>query len=149
MKIDWIGWSDSGTVKYLDQTLLPNQEVFREARTVEDMIEAIKALRVRGAPLIGISAAMGMAAAAAAQESLTREWVSQAVAQLGDARPTAVNLVWALERMKKVAFSAFDSGDPVVEAIRAEAQSIWDEDTAMCRAIGKHGADHMLDQTFS
>jgi len=144
MKIDWIGWTQNGAVEYLDQTLLPNQEVFREAHTIEDMIEAIQALRVRGAPLIGISAAMGLTVAAAEREELTQEWFEEAVARLGAARPTAVNLVWALDRMSRVAETVFrngSGGDSVVEALRSEAQRIWDEDTAMCRAIGEAGAE--------
>jgi len=144
MKIDWIGWTAEGAVVYLDQTLLPKQEVFREARTIEDMIEAIQSLRVRGAPLIGISAAMGLTAAVAEQQELTQEWFEDAVARLGAARPTAVNLKWALDRMSRVADAAFEngvSGDSVVEVLRAEAQKIWDEDTAMCRSIGESGAE--------
>jgi len=141
MKIDWIGWTDTGNVRYLDQTLLPGQEVFREARTIDDMIEAIKALRVRGAPLIGISAAMGLTAAARQQANLTREWLDEAITRLGNARPTAVNLVWALDRMRRVAENAFDNRTSVVEALRSEAQSIWEEDTAMCRAIGNAGVE--------
>jgi methylthioribose-1-phosphate isomerase len=147
MKIDWIGWTDDGAVEYLDQTLLPEQEVYRQARTLDDMIEAIKALRVRGAPLIGISAAMGLTAAAAEQRELTREWLGQAISQLGDARPTAVNLVWALDRMKGVADHAFDNGTSVIDALRSEAQTIWDEDTAMCRAIGEAGVALLEDDT--
>ena len=142
MKIDWIGWTPHGAVKYLDQTLLPQQEVYREAHTIGDMIEAIQALRVRGAPLIGISAAMGLTAAAAEQKELTRQWIEEAVARLGTARPTAINLVWALDHMSRVAETAFQNGsggDSVVEALRSEAQRIWDEDTAMCRAIGEAG----------
>jgi methylthioribose-1-phosphate isomerase len=143
MKIDWIGWTPEGAVEYLDQTLLPKQEAYREAHTIEDMIEAIQALRVRGAPLIGISAAMGLAVAAAEEKPLTQEWFEDAVQRLGAARPTAVNLVWALDRMSRVADSAFQNGrggESVVAALRSEAQGIWDEDTAMCRAIGEAGA---------
>jgi methylthioribose-1-phosphate isomerase len=144
MRVDWIGWTPEEAVVYLDQTLLPTQETFREAHTIEDMIEAIQALRVRGAPLIGISAAMGLTAAAAEQHPLTLEWLEGAVALLGASRPTAVNLVWALDRMSRVAEAAFESGvgrDVVVAALRSEAQKIWDEDTAMCRAIGEAGAE--------
>ncbi len=142
MKIDWIGWTESGAARYLDQTLLPGQEVFREAHTIDDMIEAIKALRVRGAPLIGISAAMGLVAAAAEEAECTREWLDEAITRLGNARPTAVNLVWALERMRRVADGAFNESEgAVVDALRVEAQKIWDEDTAMCRAIGEVGAE--------
>lgn len=144
MRVDWIGWTPEGAVVYLDQTLLPTQEIYREAHTIEDMIEAIQALRVRGAPLIGISAVMGLTAAAAEQQPLTLEWLKGAVALLGASRPTAVNLVWALDRMSRVAEAAFESGvgrDVVVEGLRSEAQKIWDEDTAMCRAIGESGAE--------
>lgn len=144
MRVDWIGWTPEGGVGYLDQTLLPTQETYREARTIDDMIEAIQALRVRGAPLIGISAAMGLAVAAAEQQPLTLEWLDGAVTRLGASRPTAVNLVWALERMSRVAEATFERGDgrdAVVEALRSEAQKIWDEDTAMCRAIGEFGAE--------
>lgn len=150
MEIDWIGWTPDGTVRYLDQTLLPTQEVYREARTIDDMIEAIQALRVRGAPLIGISAAMGLTAAAAQQDTLSVEWFSDAVARLGAARPTAVNLVWALERMNSAAAGAFETGgarSTVVDALRSEAQSIWEEDTTMCRAIGEAGAELLFDGT--
>jgi methylthioribose-1-phosphate isomerase len=148
MKIDWIGWTSSGAVRYLDQTLLPSQEVYREARTIDDMIGAIRALRVRGAPLIGISAAMGLTAAASEQENLTKTWFDDAVTRLGGARPTAVNLVWALDRMRLVAERVFDNGgedNEVVDALRSEAQRIWDEDTAMCRAIGEAGAGLLQD----
>jgi methylthioribose-1-phosphate isomerase len=148
MEINWIGWTDTGAAKYLDQTLLPKQEVYREAHTIDDMIEAIKALRVRGAPLIGISAAMGLAAAAAEQEDLTHEWLREAASRLADARPTAVNLVWALDRMSRAASRAFDDGagsESVVASLRTEAQSIWDEDTAMCRSIGEAGAELLDD----
>lgn len=150
MKVDWIGWTENGAAKYLDQTLLPKQVVYREAHTIDDMIEAIRALRVRGAPLIGISAAMGLTAAAAEQEDVTPEWVEEAVSRLGDARPTAVNLVWALGRMSRVAEEAFHAGaegKSVVEALRVEAQKIWEEDTSMCRAIGEAGAELLEDGT--
>ena len=150
MKIDWIGWTPEGAVEYLDQTLLPRQEVRREAHTIEEMIEAIQTLRVRGAPLIGISAAMGLAAAAAEQKELTQEWFKAAVVRLCAARPTAVNLAWALDRMSRVAETAFQNGGggvPVSEALRAEAQKIWDEDIAMCRAIGETGAQLLVSGT--
>lgn len=140
-----IEWSDSGAVRYLDQTLLPDEEVHCDAETIDEMIEAIKALRVRGAPLIGIAAAMGLAAAAAKLESqdLTKQWIDDAIARLGAARPTAVNLIWALDRMHKVATELLANGSDapaVVNALRAAAQQIWDEDVAMCRAIGEAGA---------
>ncbi len=146
MNIDWIGWTQDGAARYLDQTLLPLHQVYRDARTIEDMVEAIKALRVRGAPLIGISAAMGLTAAAAQREDLTLDWLEEAATRLGDSRPTAVNLLWALDRMMGAVRSVFADGggrDEVVGVLRSEAQRIWDEDAAMCHAIGEAGA-HLL-----
>ena len=146
MNLKVIEWSDSGAVRYLDQTLLPDEEVHCDASTIDEMIDAIKALRIRGAPLIGIAAAMGLAAAAAKLEShdLTRQWIDDAIARLGAARPTAVNLVWALDRMHGVATQLLGNASEapaVVKALRAAAQEIWDEDVAMCRAIGEAGAE--------
>ncbi|MFQ5702675.1 MAG: S-methyl-5-thioribose-1-phosphate isomerase [Gemmatimonadales bacterium] len=146
MKCKIIEWADGGAVRYLDQTLLPDQEVHRDAATIDDMIEAIKALRVRGAPLIGIAAAMGLAAAASRVDApdLTEAWIAAAVKRLGDARPTAVNLMWALERMHEVAQQALQNGsdrEALLATLRHEAQRIWDEDIAMCRAIGEAGAE--------
>ncbi len=146
MNLDIIGWSPSGAVRFLDQTLLPRQEVHREVHSIDDMIEAIKALRVRGAPLIGISAAMGLAAAAARQAAdggLNVAWFDEAAGRMAQARPTAVNLVWAVNRMRHVAAQAFaDATDQaaVARALRLEAQRIWDEDAEMCRAMGDAGA---------
>ncbi len=145
-----IAWTAAGAVRYLDQTLLPGQEAYREAHSIEEMIEAVQALRIRGAPLIGIAAAMGLAAAAARVEEgrLTPGWIDDAVTRLGSARPTAVNLTWALDRMRAAAAGAFRQGadtGAVAEALRAEAQRIWDEDAAMCRAIGQAGAELIAD----
>ena len=148
MKIEWIGWTPEGAVRFLDQTLLPKQEVYKETSSIDEVIEAIQALRLRGAPLIGISAAMGLAAAAAKQSSLTMEWVNREADKLAAARPTAVNLVWAVEQMREKAKSEFAAGNSensVVAALRKEAQRIWDEDVAMCRAIGEAGAELLSD----
>jgi methylthioribose-1-phosphate isomerase len=144
MNLRHISWTPEGRFRYLDQTLLPNEERYREADTVDQVIEAVRALRVRGAPLIGISAAMGLAAAAArlSEDELTPDWVRQAVGRLGAARPTAVNLTWALSRMLDAVDRAFESGasrERLVAELREEAQRIWDEDAAMCRAIGEAG----------
>jgi methylthioribose-1-phosphate isomerase len=138
-----IAWGPSGGVRFLDQTLLPEREVYVEVDSIAEMVEAIQALRVRGAPLIGISAAMGLVAAAGQQASrVTPEWIRRAVSDLGTARPTAVNLVWALDRMQSVAEESFRSGagpDEVIASLRSEAQQIWDEDVRMCEAIGAAG----------
>ncbi len=142
-----ISWTPRHTVRYLDQTLLPKQEVYREASTIDEMVEAIRMLRVRGAPLIGISAAMGLAAAAGREEeagALTPEWLEEAAARLAAARPTAVNLAWAVRRMRAASDPAWrDRKAPaaVVRALRDEAQRIWDEDAEMCAAMGRYGAE--------
>src|SRR3970282_147498 len=101
MHTDAIGWSSSGSVRLLDQAALPTELRYLEADSVEAMAEAIRALRVRGAPLICIASAMGWAAEAAASVfpqsgGLTGAWLDAAAARLASARPTAVNLGWAV-----------------------------------------------------
>jgi methylthioribose-1-phosphate isomerase len=145
MNCDHIGWTEEGHFRYLDQTRLPQEEKFCEARTVEDVVEAMQTLRVRGAPLIGISAAMGLTSAARnlADGAFTRDWFESAVDRIGAARPTAINLLWALERMRDAyesAARAGGDGGALIAALHQEAQDIWDEDAAMCLAIGEAGA---------
>jgi methylthioribose-1-phosphate isomerase len=142
-----IGWTPDHRIRILDQTRLPQEEVYLDLGSVEEVAEAIRSLRVRGAPLIGIAAAMGVAVAAGQRGSgaagksvspLTR--VREASGLLGATRPTAVNLHWALRRMERRAEAAVDTGEPLVTALLAEANAIWDEDRAMCRRIGELGA---------
>jgi methylthioribose-1-phosphate isomerase len=135
-----IAWLDGAGIRLLDQTLLPEREVYLELRTVEAVAEAIRALRVRGAPLIGIAAAMGAALAADGDEDGALGRVRRAVQLLGATRPTAVNLHWALGRMERRAETVAQQGGAVARALRAEAQAIWDEDRAMCARIGQLGA---------
>jgi methylthioribose-1-phosphate isomerase len=131
-----IGWTPAGEIRLLDQTLLPAKERYLVLDSVEAVAEAIVALRVRGAPLIGIAGAMGVALAA----SGGRERVRAAVATLGATRPTGVNLHWALRRMERRADRAAIVGEGLVAALNDEAQAIWDEDRAMCDRIGALGA---------
>jgi methylthioribose-1-phosphate isomerase len=133
-----IAWSPAGGVRILDQTLLPHEERYLDLETVDAVAEAIKSLRVRGAPLIGIAAAMG-AAMVARHGGLER--VRSACAVLGASRPTAVNLRWALQRMERRAEAAAQAAEELSAALRAEAQAIWDEDRAMCDRIGELGAE--------
>jgi methylthioribose-1-phosphate isomerase len=145
-----IAWTPSGGIRLLDQTGLPGEERYLELETVDAVAEAIASLRVRGAPLIGIAAAMGVTlavrasgavrAGAGAGKADAIEAVRRAAATLGATRPTAVNLHWALRRMERRAERAMDSGEPLDAALRAEAQAIWDEDRAMCDRIGALGA---------
>ncbi|HEX7335953.1 MAG TPA: S-methyl-5-thioribose-1-phosphate isomerase [Gemmatimonadales bacterium] len=139
-----IAWTATHGVRILDQTLLPARESYLELDSVEGVAEAIRTLRVRGAPLIGIAAAMGVVQAgrrdggAAGQVALGQ--VHQACLVLGATRPTAVNLQWALDRMRRRAERACQAGEDLREALIAEANTIWDEDRAMCERIGELGA---------
>ncbi len=139
-----IAWTEAHAVRILDQTLLPGEETYRELVSVDAVAEAIRTLRVRGAPLIGIAAAMGVVAAtrrgggAAGQSALHR--IAEACKMLGGTRPTAVNLRWALDRMLRRAERACTAGEDLREAMIAEATAIWDEDRAMCDRIGELGA---------
>ncbi|MBK7783930.1 MAG: S-methyl-5-thioribose-1-phosphate isomerase [Gemmatimonadetes bacterium] len=139
MEFHPIAWADPAAVRILDQTLLPNDERYLTLETLEQVAEAIHSLRVRGAPLIGISAAMGLAALVARLGSAaTRAEVERLAALLQATRPTAVNLAWALGRMRARA-AAVAEGEGLVAALRGEAQAIWDEDRAMCHRIGEAG----------
>jgi methylthioribose-1-phosphate isomerase len=134
-----IAWTPSHAVRILDQTLLPGEERYLELETVDAVAEAIRTLRVRGAPLIGIAAAMGVTLALR-RGAPSLEAVCAASATLGATRPTAVNLHWALGRMERRATAAAAAGEPLAEALRAEANAIWEEDRAMCARIGAAGA---------
>ena len=130
-----IAWTPAGGIRLLDQTALPAEERYVELDSVDAVAEAIASLRVRGAPLIGIAAAMGVTLAAGTPES-----VRHASARIAATRPTAVNLRWAVERMERRAEHAAAAGEDLAAALRAEAQAIWDEDRAMCDRIGALGA---------
>lgn len=134
----WLG----DCIRILDQTRLPHEEVYLELRTVGEVAEAIRSLRVRGAPLIGVAAAYGVVLGARSLDEQTRTGflcgLDSVIATLGATRPTAVNLFWALARMRGVAESAGPEG--IVERLAAEAQAIHAEDVERCRRIGEAGA---------
>ncbi len=130
-----IGWTPSHTIRILDQTLLPGEERRLELTSVEAVAEAIRSLRVRGAPLIGIAAAMGVVVG-----GRTLADVKRVCETLGATRPTAVNLHWALDRMLRRAEMAAARGEDLRAGLIAEANAIWDEDRAMCARIGELGA---------
>jgi len=144
MVVRAIDWSDDGeAVRILDQRALPGREVYRDLRTVDDVYDAIRTLAVRGAPAIGIAAAMGVALAIDGSESCDTDAelkVRSAVDQLRSARPTAVNLAWALDRVRRVAVGFRGDSTELRRLLAAEATRIRDEDRAMCRRIGEHGA---------
>lgn len=140
--IRWLGETD-GHLALIDQTLLPTEFKEIECRSVEAVWEAIKQLRVRGAPAIGIAAAYGVCigVADAADTTAFAKRVAEAADYLATSRPTAVNLFWALDRMKAVATP--DSGaslEDAKERLLAEARAIHEEDREMCHAIGRYGA---------
>lgn len=141
--IQAISWSPTGAVRILDQRALPESELSRDLDTAEVVAEAIRTLQVRGAPLIGIAAAMGLVAATRDQQKLSRAdfllRLKQLAAVLGNARPTAVNLRWAIDRMVRVADTTAGDSATVWNRLRAEANAIWDEDREMCRRIGECG----------
>jgi methylthioribose-1-phosphate isomerase len=132
-------------VVLLDQRRLPAEEVYLECRTWPEVAEAIRTLAVRGAPAIGVAAAFGVALAALASPAgdaagLLRD-VDAAVRGLAATRPTAVNLFWALERMRRWAAERRERPlDRLRAGLVAEAQAILDEDVAANRALGRHGA---------
>ena len=144
-----VQWAD-GATRLLDQTLLPGETTYKDCRTAEQVWEAIYALRVRGAPAIGVAAAYGLVtsiwpSSAASPADLLAE-VETAADYLATSRPTAVNLFWALDRMRGVARScASGSAQDMKAVLLDEAHAIYDEDDALCHAIGDHGASLVSD----
>jgi len=126
-----------GAVEIIDQTRLPHQVEIATLATIEDFERAIADMRVRGAPLIGVTAAFGLALALRSDPS--DHGLAIAAARLAATRPTAVNLAWALERVTAAVRRLAPSDR--AEAALAEAVAIAEEDVAACRAIGEHGAE--------
>jgi methylthioribose-1-phosphate isomerase len=141
-----IAWQDDNIVM-VDQRKLPAVELYVTCKSVNDVAKAIKTMVIRGAPAIGVCAAMGLALGAARSKATgTKQFTTEFQKNcelLGDTRPTAVNLFWAIERMKQ-AFAegalAGESVDDLKRRLRHEADRIHDDDVAKCRAIGAHGA---------
>ncbi|MBW7935074.1 MAG: S-methyl-5-thioribose-1-phosphate isomerase [Gemmatimonadaceae bacterium] len=134
-------WSSpSRTLRILDQRFLPGQEVERELRTLDEVEEAIRTLAVRGAPAIGVAAALGLVAALARGRAPAREALFAAMDRLASARPTAVNLPWAMRRLRTVVEASADEGAALLDALASEAEGILAEDVEMCAKIGQHGA---------
>jgi methylthioribose-1-phosphate isomerase len=141
-----IEWND-GVVVMIDQRKLPAKEVYVTCRTAKDVARAIKAMVIRGAPAIGVAAAMGIAlgmrrSRATGTKQFTTEFQRTCDLMAGT-RPTAVNLFWAIDRMKEVFAGAARAGASVSEltvALDAEAKRIHDEDIENCRTLGAHGA---------
>src|SRR6202790_5344302 len=133
--VETIEWTADGVVM-IDQRLLPRQQVFVTCRTYQEVAEAIKTMVIRGAPAIGVAAAMGVALGV--QQDADFETVC---ATLAATRPTAVNLFWAIDRMRRRRASLQDaSHGEIVRCMIQEAQQVRQEDIALCMAIGRHGA---------
>jgi len=139
--IQAVAWTDDREgVRILDQRLLPERELYRDLRSVEEVCDAIKTLAVRGAPAIGIAAAMGLTLVLRDGRGDVPARLEAAAGQLRGTRPTAVNLAGALDRMMRVVGPYRDDAIALRGALREEASRILDEDRAMCRRIGEHGA---------
>ena len=140
-----VRWAD-GHLVLLDQTQLPVRELERTYDRWEDVADAVRTLVVRGAPAIGVAAAFGVVLAARRSEAVTFDALladlDVAGKGLGATRPTAVNLFWALERMRRAALDARALPfERIRERLLDEAQAILDEDIAANRAMGEHGAE--------
>jgi methylthioribose-1-phosphate isomerase len=142
--IPTVEWKN-GIIRMLDQTRLPLETVYNECRDYQTVARGIKELWVRGAPAIGVSAAMGLALGARQIEASSFDdfWprFEKICTEMAATRPTAVNLFWAIDRMKKF---ALDNKDKSLDAVRSllveESQRMIDEDIATNRKIGAYGA---------
>jgi methylthioribose-1-phosphate isomerase len=141
-----IEWKDNAVVM-IDQRKLPSAEIYVTCKTAAEVAKAIKTMVIRGAPAIGVAAAMGIAlgmrrSTATGTKQFTTEF-QKTCELMASTRPTAVNLFWAIERMKQVFAEAAQGGcsvDEIKQRLEAEARNIHDQDVESCRAMGAHGA---------
>jgi methylthioribose-1-phosphate isomerase len=146
--IDWQG----DAIVMVDQRKLPAQEIYVRCRTPQEVARAIRTMVIRGAPAIGVAAAMGIALGMSRSTAKgTRQFAvdfQKICDMMASTRPTAVNLFWAIERMKRVFADGAQAGrspDELVAALAREARAIHDEDVASCKAMGGFGADIVPD----
>jgi methylthioribose-1-phosphate isomerase len=144
--IEWKG----DHIKLLDQTLLPRQETYIDIRTVDQICDAIKRLAVRGAPAIGVAAAMGIAlgmlGAAEDDAKALRKRFDDVCGRIAATRPTAVNLFWAVSRMRAVfEKNAGLTNQDLMQILAEEAVAMEREDRMLCERIGDHGKDLLND----
>ena len=128
-------WFENNVVKIIDQTKLPHQFIIKDLKTIKDAINAIKVMEVRGAPLIGGTAAYGIALAV--QENNDPEFIKKSAEELIQSRPTAINLKWSVDRMMNK-LSGINS-DQILDIALNEAKEICDEDEKFCENIGING----------
>ena len=146
-----IAWQDN-TVVMIDQRKLPGQEVYLHCKTANEVARAIKTMVIRGAPAIGVAAAMGIALGMQRSKAQGTKQFAVELNKICDVmaatRPTAVNLFWAIDRMKRAFAAAAQAGrsvDEIKPMLVAEAQAIHDEDVESCRSMGRYGADVVPD----
>ncbi len=148
MVVKTIEWRENRVV-LIDQTRLPTEEIYLEITEYRELAEAIKQLKIRGAPAIGIAGAFAVCLAANQIESGDyrdfRAQLERVSAELAATRPTAVNLVWALERMQRVLEKNPLGPSRLKKMLLDEALCIFEEDKKICRQIGKHGAELLKD----
>jgi methylthioribose-1-phosphate isomerase len=142
MPVKTIEW-DGDRVRMIDQTILPGEFKILDITSVEEIAHAIRILQVRGAPAIGVAAAMGMVLGLQPFVDLDRKDFDEKLREVKDylasTRPTAVNLFWALERMERVAEENQDQDSrDVLKTLKEESQIIYEEDRRMCRQIGEY-----------
>ena len=143
-----IEWKD-GVVVTIDQTKLPSEEKYIRIRTCSEMADAIKTMKIRGAPVLGVAAAYGVALTAYHSQAKTKQDLLKEIESctelLRKTRPTAVNLFWAIERVLKKAKVSSGGVSEVVRAVVQEAQTMADEDVETNREIGENGAKLIQD----
>ncbi|MDA7689318.1 S-methyl-5-thioribose-1-phosphate isomerase [Candidatus Pelagibacter sp.] len=128
-------WYENNVVKIIDQTKLPHQFIIKDLKTVKDAINAIKTMEVRGAPLIGGTAAYGLVLAV--KENNNLEFIIKSSEDLIKSRPTAINLKWAVDCMMKKILGT--NSDQILDIVLNEAKEICDEDEKFCENIGLNG----------
>jgi methylthioribose-1-phosphate isomerase len=149
MEYRTIEWKNDRVI-VLDQTKLPLEERYLEITNYREMAKAIKQLKIRGAPAIGIAGAFGVCLAAneisATDMNVFKNRLSKIIGELAATRPTAVNLFWALDRMKTILASNIDQTPQAMkQRLLAEAMNILTEDRETCRLMGEHGASLLKD----
>lgn len=136
----------SGKLRLLDQTKLPLRVEYLDLDDYQEIIDAIKQLKVRGAPAIGIAAAYGMAIAVEQSRDHSREYIEKVASHFKAARPTAVNLAWAVDRvLARLSVNVPESLEGTLSLLWEEAEAIHEEDRLLCERIGKHGAELIKD----
>ena len=128
-------WFDNNTVKIIDQTKLPHQFIIKDLKTSKDAINAIKTMEVRGAPLIGATAAYGLVLSIIEKNDLS--FLKKTSEDLIASRPTAINLKWAIDRMTKKLLSV--NSNEILKIALEEAKAIVEEDVNFCKNIGTNG----------